>query len=629
MTVAVERAPSDGLRSSSSIFISYRRQEASYLAAWLYDCFGQRFGTWRIFLDIDSIRPGVDFRTAIDEQLSRAAVLVVLIGREWLSEGPDGRPRLHDPTDVVRIEIETALQRGIPVLPVLMDDVPMPARDALPAALRPLRRFNAARMRRESARRDVDFLITAVADLLGEDADAPFELSGSSTTFDSSWLTGEQRPQNVDLDTGQEQRQRQRLASQLEDVYATYGRHAFGESGAVHLELGLGLLPGATFRPTDHLLPFLGRRTEELSHPASLLQVVDTAGGLTSDGVLLLGEPGAGKTTLLFELAVQLLDRAKSSPEWPLPIFVPLADWAVRGASLRQWLVEQLNQLYQIPPRLGRRWTESGQLIFLLDGLDEIDGLRNRQACAREIDRFTRFGRTVPVPTIVTCRRSDYDALDQKLQLQTAVTIDPLDAQVVVEQLRQTGPRVTKMLSAVAADPELRSMLQSPLLLTILSSTYTRADNETNGVAGVPAPGRHELIHNYVERQLELERARSEGRNRFPPRVTLRWLSVLARHLTDSSQTIFLLDRIQLEWLPAGWRRRLVLLSPMVVWTVVFGISSGFALRLGDVFEIGDTPHPVDPVLLYGSVGLVLGILMGSALAASPAWVWSRRRAYG
>src|SRR4051794_20347520 len=109
------------MSKAARIFISYRRQEANYLAGWLHDRLADHFGEARVFLDIDWIKPGLDFMKVIAEAIARSSVLLVLIGPQWLAADRNGRRRLHEPNDPVRVEIETALQLDVRVIPLLLD----------------------------------------------------------------------------------------------------------------------------------------------------------------------------------------------------------------------------------------------------------------------------------------------------------------------------------------------------------------------------------------------------------------------------------------------------------------------------------------------------------------------------
>jgi hypothetical protein len=117
------------------IAISYRRQDSSPVAGRLYDRLQDEFGKDSVFMDFDSIPYGVDFREHIKTTLQRAKVVVAIIGPEWLGEGGKSGRRIDDLTDFVRLEIAGALQHGIPVIPVLVNNTPMPDAKALPAEI--------------------------------------------------------------------------------------------------------------------------------------------------------------------------------------------------------------------------------------------------------------------------------------------------------------------------------------------------------------------------------------------------------------------------------------------------------------------------------------------------------------
>jgi len=118
------------------IFMSYRREETAYPAGWLFDRLVDHFGREQVFKDIDSIELGDDFAEVITTAVESCEVLLALIGNRWLTAtGRDGRRRLDDPNDFVRVEIEAALIRDVRVIPVLVEGARMPRADELPASL--------------------------------------------------------------------------------------------------------------------------------------------------------------------------------------------------------------------------------------------------------------------------------------------------------------------------------------------------------------------------------------------------------------------------------------------------------------------------------------------------------------
>jgi WD40 repeat protein len=130
--------------ATGRIFISYRREETAYPAGWLFDRLVEHFGQGQVFKDVDSIQLGDDFVEVITAAVARCDVLLALIGDQWLTiTGEDGRRRLDDPDDFVRLEIEAALTRNIRVIPVLVDGARMPRAGELPPSLAKLVRRQA------------------------------------------------------------------------------------------------------------------------------------------------------------------------------------------------------------------------------------------------------------------------------------------------------------------------------------------------------------------------------------------------------------------------------------------------------------------------------------------------------
>ena len=117
------------------IFISYRREDSLAGTGRIDDRLVAYFGRESVFRDVDTIDFGVDFRQRLTDAVSACDVLLVVIGERWLTVSQHGRPRLQDARDFVRIEIEAALQRGIPVIPVLLGKTVMPHENDLPASL--------------------------------------------------------------------------------------------------------------------------------------------------------------------------------------------------------------------------------------------------------------------------------------------------------------------------------------------------------------------------------------------------------------------------------------------------------------------------------------------------------------
>jgi TRAP-type mannitol/chloroaromatic compound transport system substrate-binding protein len=141
------------------IFISYRREDARADARSIFQRLEHSFGAQQLFMDVDSIPTGSDFRRLLDQHLKQCQVMLVVIGPKWLDcVDEDGQRRLHDPSDFVRLEVATALRHKIAVIPVLVDGARPPKRKELPHDLQPLVDRQAASVRHETFARDLDVL---------------------------------------------------------------------------------------------------------------------------------------------------------------------------------------------------------------------------------------------------------------------------------------------------------------------------------------------------------------------------------------------------------------------------------------------------------------------------------------
>jgi hypothetical protein len=152
---------------TGGIFLSYRREDTQHIAGRLADRLVDRFGAEQVFMDVDSIEPGMEFAKAIELAVSRCKVLIVLIGTNWVNiVDEQGNRRIDDPNDFVALEVKAALQRGIRVIPVLADGARPPSRDELPSSLQLLTGRHAIRVDHESFQSDVTRLIGAVSSVL-------------------------------------------------------------------------------------------------------------------------------------------------------------------------------------------------------------------------------------------------------------------------------------------------------------------------------------------------------------------------------------------------------------------------------------------------------------------------------
>lgn len=129
------------------IFVSYRRADSAALCGHICERLRQHFGNEEVFRDIESIPPGTDFAAAIAKALSTIAVMVVLIGPNWVGEEKKKgllrltrkpKRRIDDEKDLVRLEVEAAIENRILLIPATIDKADLPDAGNLPGKIRKL-----------------------------------------------------------------------------------------------------------------------------------------------------------------------------------------------------------------------------------------------------------------------------------------------------------------------------------------------------------------------------------------------------------------------------------------------------------------------------------------------------------
>jgi TIR domain/Bacterial PH domain len=166
-------------RPAGSVFISYRREDSAYAASFLFNLLETHFGKARVFWDVDSIQLGDDFPAAIQAGVGRCRVMLAFIGDRWLTiTGKDGKPRLEDPNDFVRLEIEAGLTRDIRVIPVLINGARMPSANQVPTSLARLEHLQAFELSASHFQLDAARLIKLLDGFIEAEATRPMSLTG-------------------------------------------------------------------------------------------------------------------------------------------------------------------------------------------------------------------------------------------------------------------------------------------------------------------------------------------------------------------------------------------------------------------------------------------------------------------
>lgn len=309
--------------------------------------------------------------------------------------------------------------------------------------------------------------------------------------------------------------------------------------GVVQLELGLVSRPTAVHNAASLSQRLPDQPEQPLPPHTSIAQAYE----LAQQELLILGEPGAGKSTLLLELAHHLVEQAEVDTTQPLSIVLPLSSWATKRPVLQEWLVEQVALLYDVPRRLCQQWIQANAVLPLLDGLDEV----KEPVRADCIAAINTYHRQHLLPLVICSRTAEYDraTTQERLALHAAVVVQPLSVEQVDAHLEQLGKPLAALRTALRKNVALQELATTPLLLQVLILTYH--DTSVQALSQKEDLLRQQVWGNYVQRMIN----RKGNAKRYSLDVTQRWLSWLARRMCGHHQTVFFLEQIQPDWLPA------------------------------------------------------------------------------
>ncbi|HVE97115.1 MAG TPA: NACHT domain-containing protein [Pseudonocardiaceae bacterium] len=378
---------------------------------------------------------------------------------------------------------------------------------------------------------------------------------------------------------------------------------------------------------TPRIALSFARRPDAVDHPAERLPRQPNGHALGNsivvafdeiEALLILGGPGSGKTMLLLDMARELLDKADRDRDHPIPVVFNLSSWALHRASLAEWMVDELAEAYDVPRKVGQSWVDIEQILPLLDGLDTIPA-EDRQRCVEAINAFREDHRSLPM---VVCSRTDeYAELTLKLRLRGAVEIQPLTQAEVGAYLEQVGERGAGLGAALHDDPTLWKLVESPLMLTVVTRAYQDRPAAAAQSAGTLQQRRRQLFAVYVDAVFE----RAGEASQYPRDRTVRWLAWLARSLQQHNQTEFYLERLQRDWLPTRAQQRIVAVGSGLLVVLLAGLFFGLLVGL---------PTSAVPGLTVATItGLLSGLFYwrGEQSGALPPaaylrWSWAVQR---
>lgn len=324
-----------------------------------------------------------------------------------------------------------------------------------------------------------------------------------------------------------------------------------------------------------------------------------------NQSMLILGAPGSGKTLTLLQLAWDYIKLARGSSEHLLPAYVNLSTWAQAQQPLETWLVQELYRRYEIPREVAHIWVEQVDLLFLLDGLDEVPE-KLRDDCVRAINQFRDKYRNAAV--VVCCRTNEYIELSKKerLQLSGAIELQPLTDGQIKEYLAAAAGDTDAQMQAVRENSTLWELAHKPLMLEIMAVVFGESGvNLSEASSGGEGEHITQLFNAYIERVFHRD-ARSKAET-FSKDDCIRWLRWLAQKMLKHSRSEFFLDELSPEWLDSEQERTLFKILSGLGLGLLWGLPSGLAATLALAAY-----YPLRGALIAGmGFGLGIGIVGG------------------
>lgn len=393
----------------------------------------------------------------------------------------------------------------------------------------------------------------------------------------------------------QEETPRERLLDRVEEFWI---KGVLDQS--LHIEETIELGVSEYFDAVNNSLSIQGENSDRENRDLPEgTRAIDVFGELENKRtMLILGEAGSGKTIALLEIARESINDALQDTSLPIPVVLNLSSWAgeKQQKPLADWLIQELNRIYQFTEKQCRAWVKNQQLLLLLDGLDEVKETK-REACIIAINQFLReYERT---EMVVCCRIKDYNNLSEKLQFQSAVFYKPLTSEQIDRYFHDAEEELSAVDKLREEEDAIQKLLKSPLILNIVTVAYK--NKEELSYKNSEEERRYHLYDTYIRTRLEEKEEQSNSelsKLKYSKEQSLHWLSWLAQKMNQKSQKILLIEQIQPHWLEAFTQKWMYVISFRLIFGLIVGLITVLHFGTQVTDNLGDQLSLVIPSVI-------------------------------
>ncbi|HEX6035771.1 MAG TPA: hypothetical protein VFY83_15120, partial [Anaerolineales bacterium] len=337
------------------------------------------------------------------------------------------------------------------------------------------------------------------------------------------------------------------------------------------------------------------QRKESLPRPPSTSQQIQQVFDEANGNLLILGEPGSGKTITLLQMAQELVRRAEADPTTHIPVVLNLSSWGEEQAPLQDWLVKELRGKYFMPQSVAQSWIDKDILTLLLDGLDEVPE-EKRPGCIEAINAYRHDHGAVQI--VVCSRRTDYESQPQRLQLDEAILLRPLN-QAQIHQFLATHRQGQDMAATLEQDTTLRQLARTPLMLNIMLLASQEVSSADWSNLKSFAAHREHLFEVYLKSMFKRRRL-SDSQLEASTLQVLPWL---AGRMSEQGKTVFLLENLDPSWLKTNSQRWMFTVGLRLVSALLLGLAVSLT------YVVGLEKYAPRMFLATGAAVLVTGLL--------------------